>query len=221
MALENTGLAELRGDKADDSAQPSGIAAATPVPAPTPTVANPFTPVADTTVQEKPTTYRRTVTVIEGGVEHEVTYTLPLPQGESVDTTDRASRPTADINPDLCFRFATNSFHPSSTIMMNQTKNTDTARGNLRRKRGGFLLAAAAAVVVLATTGGVRGDDASGPTTQPAAMQPAISAKGLSADGTLHLTAGKSTLVTLSQIPKAVDSGNAGDHCRQSGEEPA
>lgn len=89
VELENTGLAELRGDKADDAgSQPSAIAAATPTPSAAPTVASPFTPVADTTVQEKPTTYRRTVTVIEGGVEHQVTFTLPLPHGESVDTTD-------------------------------------------------------------------------------------------------------------------------------------
>jgi pilus assembly protein CpaB len=92
VELENTGLAELRGDKADDSgSQPSGIATATPTPAPTPTVANPFTPVADTTVQEKPTTYRRTITVIENGVERQETLILPLPHTDSADTIEQAA----------------------------------------------------------------------------------------------------------------------------------
>jgi Flp pilus assembly protein CpaB len=83
VQLDGTGMSSLRGDTAGSDAPVT--ASDTPAPAAS---ANPFTPVVDTTPQVKPTTYRRTVTIIENGVERQETLILPIPQ-----TTD-----TVDIN---------------------------------------------------------------------------------------------------------------------------
>jgi pilus assembly protein CpaB len=91
LQLDGTGLSSLRGDNTDTSA--TATASATPVQAAT---ANPFTPVVDTIPQEKPTTYRRTVTIIENGVEREVTLTLPLPHTDGTADTSLESQKPAD-----------------------------------------------------------------------------------------------------------------------------
>jgi hypothetical protein len=84
-------MAQVRGEPADSGPSGTATAAATPAPAPNP--ANPFTPVADTVPQEKPTTYSRTVTFIENGVERDVTMTLPIPRTDTVDTSSEARQP--------------------------------------------------------------------------------------------------------------------------------
>jgi pilus assembly protein CpaB len=91
VQLEGTGLGSLRGDPTDSDA-PVNTASATPAPAPA-SPANPFTPIAETTPQEKPTTYRRTVTFIENGVERDVTMTLPIPRTDTVDTSTEQRQP--------------------------------------------------------------------------------------------------------------------------------
>jgi pilus assembly protein CpaB len=88
VPLEATGMAQVRGEPVD--AGTSGTQTAlTSAAAANPANASPFTPISDTVPQEKPTTYRRTVTFIENGVEREVTMTLPMPRTDTVDTSDK------------------------------------------------------------------------------------------------------------------------------------
>jgi pilus assembly protein CpaC len=78
-------------------------------------------------------------------------------------------------------------------------------RHNRRLNRGAAVLAAAGAMVVLLATGPVRGQDL--PTPGPA-TRPSMIAEGVPADGNLHLTAGKSTVINFRQMYKTIDFGN-------------
>ena len=78
--------------------------------------------------------------------------------------------------------------------MTHANKHMDVTRATRRLKRAGALLTAAAgAMVVLLSTGAAAGQDASaGPATRPSMVT-----DGVSSDGTIHMTAGKSTVVTV------------------------
>lgn len=96
VALEGTTLGSVRGDPADTDAQNTpGAAPTAPTPTATPNTTNqsPFTPIAEVVQAEKPTTYKRTVTIIEEGVEREVTMTLPIPHTETADTSTDQRQP--------------------------------------------------------------------------------------------------------------------------------
>jgi hypothetical protein len=43
-------------------------------------------PVTEQEVAPQPTSYRRNVTIIRGGVESQVQFTIPIPRGTSVET---------------------------------------------------------------------------------------------------------------------------------------
>jgi Flp pilus assembly protein CpaB len=89
--LESTALSTLRGDATDSDGNNNPVQN-TSVPAPV-TPANPFSPV-DAVVEPAPTTIRRTVTFIKNGVESQVTFTIPAPNSQSVNT-DTAPVPGA------------------------------------------------------------------------------------------------------------------------------
>ncbi len=89
VALEGTGIAQLRGDPTDGEAAGNQASnASTPAPS---NAANPFAVIAEQPQEEKPTTQRRTVTFIKNGVEQQVTFTIPVQASATVSTsTDRA-----------------------------------------------------------------------------------------------------------------------------------
>jgi pilus assembly protein CpaB len=92
VQLESTTLAELQGDATPDADPEATVDSAPPaaVPAPTPATPAGLTPAdAPTPVAAAvPATVHRSVTVINGGVESQVTVTVPNPRAMFIDTND-------------------------------------------------------------------------------------------------------------------------------------
>ena len=92
--------------------------------------------------------------------------------------------------------------------MINQHKHTDVKRGYLRMLRNGALLTATGAIVVLLTAGTAAGQSAAsdaGPATRPSSMV----MDGVGPDGSIRLTAGKSSIINLRKMFSRVSIGNA------------
>jgi pilus assembly protein CpaB len=91
--LEATALSTLRGDASDSD---GSSMTAQPAITPTNTPPNFINPASDPMIEPAPTTIRRTVTFIKNGVESQVTFTIPAPNAQAVDTSsDRSTVPGA------------------------------------------------------------------------------------------------------------------------------
>jgi pilus assembly protein CpaC len=93
--------------------------------------------------------------------------------------------------------------------MMNTRKNMDVNKGIHRLLRAAALLTATGAMVLM-TTGTAAGQQATAPAeTAPApTTQPSMIESGVGSDGSIRLTAGKSTIINFRRMYKTISIGN-------------
>ncbi len=91
--------------------------------------------------------------------------------------------------------------------MSNQTEYRDVTNGNRRVKKTGALLTAASGIVVLLAGSSARGQDAPAAPAAPT-TRPSMITSGIDADGGLHLTSGKSTIINFRRMYKTVSIGS-------------
>jgi pilus assembly protein CpaB len=98
-AIDPTTLAEITGDSSPDATDPNAGQTFT-TSAPTTQPIGLVQPVLDQQTEPQPTSYRRNVTIIRGGVESQVQFTIPIPRTTSVGIQDMegAADPLSPIN---------------------------------------------------------------------------------------------------------------------------